>query len=498
MRRRVGAAGVSLWAGLAAGGVIAALAGGVLRPGAHAQPTPPPPPPPKTAPAPAAVPAPVPVPLPIPTAAALQAEQAVLGKLAAALEKDPLLYQRLAYMCDTFGPRLSGTPNLERAIDWVLTELRRDGLESVRGEPVEVPHWVRGTESATLVSPREQPLGMLGLGGSIATPPEGITAEVLVVRSFDELTARAAEAKGRIVVFAPRFTTYGDTVAYRGRGASRAAQVGAVAALVRSMAPESLHSPHTGAMRYDPAQPRIPAAAITLEDAELLARLSERGARPKVRLQMGASQLPPAASRNVIAELRGRERPDEIVVIGGHIDSWDVGQGAHDDAGSCIATWHALRALKQLGLRPRRTVRVVMWTNEENGLAGGKAYAAAHAPATGTRERHVLGIEADSGAFRPTGFYFAGAQAELPRLRALTGLLAPIQATEIVEEPHGAGADVDQLHAFGVPTLGLRVAGERYFWYHHSAGDTVDKVDPRELAQMATALGAIAHAAAEL
>jgi carboxypeptidase Q len=285
---------------------------------------------------------------------------------------DSSAWRRLAVMTETFGNRFSGSQSLERAIDWVLARMKEDGLQNVRGEPVMVPHWVRGAESAELVSPRRANLPMLGLGGSIATPPGGITAPVLVVSTFDELRAKAAQAKGKIVLFDAPFTSYRETVEYRGNGAIEAARVGAVASLIRSVTPYSQRTPHTGGMRYDSTVRKIPHAAITVEDAEMLHRMQDRGEKIVVTLRMSARTLPDAPSRNVVAELVGREKPEEVVVFGGHIDSWDVGRGAMDDGGGVMVAWEALRLLKRLGLQPRRTIRVVGWTNEENGTRGGR------------------------------------------------------------------------------------------------------------------------------
>ena len=329
-------------------------------------------------------------------------------------QRDSAAWQRIATLTETFGNRFSGTPQLEQAIDWVMAEMRRDGLDNVRGEPVMVPRWVRGAESAELIEPRRQALPMLGLGGSIATPPGGITAEVIVVRSFDELRAKAAQARGKMVLYNVPFTNYGATVQYRTRGAIEAARVGAVASLIRSVTPYSMRTPHTGGMSYDSTVQRIPHAAITPEDADMIERMIARGQRVSVRLTMSARTLPDAASRNVIGELRGRERPDEIVVMGGHIDSWDVGRGAMDDAGGVVAAWEAVRLLQRLGLRPRRTLRVVGWTNEENGLAGGRAYRDAHAA---DLDHHVLAIESDAGVFAPRGFGFSGSDSALTIVR---------------------------------------------------------------------------------
>jgi carboxypeptidase Q len=406
---------------------------------------------------------------------------------------DSSAYARLTQLVDRFGPRFSGTDNLERALDWILQEMRRDGLEGVRGEPVQVPVWVRGEESAELVAPVRRRLPMLGLGGSVGTPPEGITAEVLVVASFDELESRRAEARGRIVVFDVPFTTYGETVRYRGTGAVAAARAGAVASLIRSVTPLSLRTPHTGAMNYADSVARIPHAALTVEDAMLLHRLQDRGERPVVRLRMGADTLPDRESRNVMAEIRGRERPDQVVVLGGHVDSWDVGQGAMDDGGGVVAAWEAVRLLQRLGLRPRRTVRVVGWTNEENGLRGGTGYRDAHADEV---DRHVLAIETDGGVFAPQGFGFQGSDSAFALVRAVGPLLERIGAGAITRG--GGGADIGPLMREGVPGMGLNVDGTRYFWYHHSDADTIDKLDPREMGLCVAALAVMAYVVAEM
>src|ERR1019366_7721247 len=283
----------------------------------------------------------------------------------AALADSGVAWDKLARFTDYSGSRFTGSAALERGIDWVLAEMKKDGLDNVRGEPAMVPHWVRGTESATLVQPRIAKLPMLGLGGSIATPKGGITAEVMVVSNFDELTRRAAEAKGKIVLFDAPFVSYGQTVAYRREGAVAASNAGAVASLIRSVTPYSMRTPHTGQMAYDSTVKKIPHAAITVEDAMMIHRMVSRGEKVVVRLAVEAQRLPDVPSRNAIAEIRGSEKPDEVVVLSGHLDSWDVGQGAMDDADGFVAAWEALNLIRKLGLKPRRTIRVVGWTNEE-------------------------------------------------------------------------------------------------------------------------------------
>jgi len=406
---------------------------------------------------------------------------------------DSVAWQRMARITDSFGPRLAGSEGLSRALEFILAEMRRDGLENVRGEPAMVPHWVRGEESAELIEPRRSPLPMLGLGGSVATPRGGITAEVLVVSSFEELERRAAEARGRIVLFDVPWQGYGRTVEYRFGGAIAAARAGAVAALLRSVTPNAMRTLHTGAMGYDTAVARIPFAALTVEDAAMLHRMQERGERVVVRLAMAARTLPDAPSQNVVGEIVGAERPDEVVVIGGHTDSWDVGTGAMDDMGGVVVAWEAVRLMRRLGLRPRRTVRVVGWVNEENGVRGGLAYRDAH------RDRlagHVLAIESDGGVFRPTGFGFSGSDSALAVVRQIGGLLRRIGADTVTRG--GGGVDIGPIAELGVPAMGLNTDGVRYFWYHHGTADTADKLDPREMAQCVAAMAVMAYVVADL
>jgi carboxypeptidase Q len=414
-------------------------------------------------------------------------------RLIAAALADSAAYARLARLTDTFGHRLSGSASLESAIDWILAEMKRDGLENVRGEKAMVPHWVRGEESAMLVSPRPYRLHMLGLGRSVGTPAGGITAPVLVVGSFDEFTRRQAEAKGKIVLFDAPFVSYGETVRYRGAAASTAARGGAVAALIRSVASNSIQSPHTGAMFYDTTVARIPAAALSVEDAMMLHRMSDRGDKIVVTLKMGAKTLPDVPSRNAVAEVVGSEKPDEVVVLGGHIDSWDVGQGAMDDGGGSVAAWEAVRLIKQLGLKPRRTVRVVLWTNEENGSRGALAYRDTHAQELG---KHVLAMESDFGVFKPLGYLVTGPDSAVAIARDIASLLSSIGAA--TAEPGGPEADVGPLTERGVPAASPIVDGTRYFWYHHSEGDTIDKLNPREMAECVALLAVMAYIVADM
>ena len=417
----------------------------------------------------------------------------VSDRLIEAALSDSSAFERLAYLTDTFGSRFSGTQALEDAIDWILSGMQADGLEAVAGEPVMVPRWVRGAESLTLVEPRVADLQILGLGGSVGTPDEGITADVLVVDSYEELETRAGEARGKIVLFNAEFTSYGRTVAYRSGGAVAAARHGAVASLVRSVGSASMYTPHTGNMRYEDGVPKIPHAAVTIEDAAMMRRMQDRGQNVRVTLKMDAETLPDVESRNLVGQLTGAEYPNEVVVMGGHIDSWDVGTGAMDDAGGCLAAWEAVVLMKELGLRPKRTIRVVCWTNEENGLRGGNAYAEAHADEV---DDMVLAIESDGGVFAPLGFGFGGSEEALPALRQIGTLLESIGAGEI--RAGGGGADIGPLMRLGVPGMGLNVDGSRYFHYHHTNADTIDKLDPDEYNRCIAAMAVMSFVVADM
>jgi len=421
--------------------------------------------------------------------------QAAADRIIAAATADSAAWNKLAELTDTFGNRLSGSAALERAIDWIIARMKQEGLENVRGEPVMVPHWVRGEEHAELRQPRYQNLPMLGLGGSIATPPGGIEAEVIVVTSFDDLKRRgAASVKDRIVLYDVPFTNYGQTVQYRANGANEASRLGAVASLIRSVGPYGLRTPHTGAMApYDTSVKAIPAAAITMEDAAMLHRMQDRSQRIVVRLDMSAQMLPDAPSRNVIGEIVGREKPDEVVVFGGHIDSWDVGFGAMDDAGGMMTAWEAVRLLHQLGLRPRRTIRAVGWTNEENGGRGGQGYRDAH---RNELDKHIAAIESDGGTFKFQGFGFNGSDSAYAIVRQIGKLLKPLGADTIFKG--GGGADIGPIMQLGVPGMSHNVDGTRYFWYHHTPADNVDKIDPRELAENVAAMAIMAYVLADL
>lgn len=431
-----------------------------------------------------------------PVAEPVQPVDPIAARIYATALQDGGAWQKLVALCDDVGHRMSGSPQLDQAIAWAQRAMQADHLQAVHAEPVQVPVWRRGAESLEVLEPRPLALNLLGLGGSVATPAQGIAAEVLVVSSRAELEQRGPELQGKIAVLnqaMPQWTAQGGTgyaeaVLARVYGAQWAARYGAVALLVRSVTAVSLGAPHTGGMRYGDAAVKIPTAAISIESAELLARWQARGIVPKVRLQMQASVHPDAPSANVVAEIRGRELPGEVVVIGGHLDSWDVGQGAHDDGAGCAMAMQAAAVIQRLGLVPRRTLRVVLWTNEEHGLSGARAYAATHAA-----ERHVAALESDGGAFEPEAIGLAHANPALQgaAVRRLAQVLAKMPGGLTVQPGRGA-ADVAPLGERGAITLSLLVRHNRYFDYHHSAADTVDKVDPALLAKGAATMAALA------
>jgi hypothetical protein len=435
---------------------------------------------------------------------ALKDYRDVSARLIGAALTDDAGLARLEYLCDRIGNRVSGSASLEKAVAWAEQEMKRAGLENVRTIPVKVPHWVRGAESLAMVEPLARPIAMVGLGGSVGTPPSGIEAEVVVVSNFDELEKLGREKiAGKIVLYNAPYVSYGVTNVYRTSGPARAAALGAVAALVRSITPVSLRDPHTGATNYADGGPKIPGAAVSLEDAMSMARLAAIGEHVRVKLNMEAQMLPDANSADIMGEIRGREKPDEVVVLGGHIDSWDIGQGAQDDGAGIMAAMEAVVLMKQLNIRPRRTVRVVFWTNEENGAAGGKAYRDWLGEGV---KNHVAAIEMDEGAERPVGFDFGEAEgpgqrpavseAAFQRALEIGKLLEGINASSILRG--GGGTDINPLTLAGVPSFGLRTVGTHYFDWHHSNADTFDKVDPHDFRLNIAALAALSYTLAEM
>lgn len=406
-----------------------------------------------------------------------------LQRILALARADQHAWGRLSLLCDDVGHRLAGSVGLEQAVQMTAGWFRADLQENVVTEPVMVPVWLRGEESLRVVAPVERELGLLGLGGTVGT--RGVEADVVVLHSFAELSTAV---KGKIVVFnvpmrttLPAIAQYGDAVAFRSQGASRAAAFGAVAVLVRSVTTRSLYTPHTGALRYDPALPQIPAAAITAEDADWMDRMGRRGQIIRLRLELGARALPDKTSHNVLAELRGGKKANEVVVIGAHLDSWDLGQGAHDDGAGVVEVVEALRLLRALGVKPDRTIRAVLFTNEENGLRGGTAYAATHGV-----ELHRALLESDLGGGWPLSWSATGSPAQMEWLRRVAAPLGmPI-------EEGGGGADISPFEAKGALVIGLHPDDSHYFDVHHTRADTVDKVDPVALADGTGAVASLA------
>jgi len=417
---------------------------------------------------------------------------AALAKIRDAALQSDYAWERMADMTDLIGPRLSGSPGAAAAVTQVAEAMRKLGAK-VTLQPVKVPHWVRGQESAELVEYRGRPAGisqrvvLTALGGSGATPAAGLTAPVIVVSSFDELKARASEVKGSIVLFDVAFDqnmadhglagqAYGQGSNYRTNGPRMAAELGAAAALVRSVGGATYRLPHTGATNLQDGA-RIPAAAVTVEDAMLMSRLAKRGPLT-LRLLLTPQILPDADSYNVIADLPGTDKADEVVIVSGHLDSWDLATGAHDDASGVASAMAVFDTLKKLDYRPRRTIRLIAWMNEENGTRGARAYLEAN---TANAANHVGAIESDNGAGRPFGL-----RASVPV--SATRVFAPLQAAL---QPIGAGVfqrqdalstgDLSGLERAGVPSFAPLIDTSRYFDYHHTAADTLDKVDPDNL-----------------
>lgn len=428
----------------------------------------------------------------------------------AALSNDYALKQ-VAFLSNNIGPRLSGSTQAARAVEYVADEMRKLGLD-VRLEKVMVPHWVRGLETGELVqfpgmaAGTTQKVVLTALGGSVATPAIGIIAPIVVVNNFDELTALGeAKVKGKIVLFNVKFDdqlaeqgygldAYGQAVAYRGGGASAAAKLGAVAALNRSAGGKAYRLPHTGGLRYTDGIAQIPAASVAFEDAEMIAHLAAQG-EVKLKLVLTPQTLPDAESANVIADLKGSEFPDQVVIVSGHLDSWDLGTGAIDDAAGVAVAMQVANLCKQLGLKPKRTIRVIAWMNEENGGRGGQAY---FQNQKDNLANHIAAIESDLGAGHPTGFNAFVKPAAVPMLQPIANLLQSSGAGLLRLASGPVEADISPLQRAGVPGFGPIQDNRIYFDYHHTPADTFDKVVPRELAENAAVMAVLAYAIANL
>lgn len=430
--------------------------------------------------------------------------QAVFDRLFAEALPGNSAFSKLQELCQATPHRLSGSPDAENAVSWARDQMSHDGLENVRLEPCTVPHWERGRIAVLEVlepeSARDAYLPILALGGSVATPREGIVAEVCAVESFQELAKLGDSARGKVVLFDrpmdPRtldpFEAYGAAVDQRARGAVEAARHGAVAAVVRSLTLRMDDLPHTGSMRYEDGVEKIPAAAVSTAGSERLAALLRKEKRVVIRLMMDCREGADVPSHNVVGEIRGSSKPDEIVLLGAHLDNWDVGQGAHDDGAGCAEVLEAMRLVRALGLKPARTLRAVLFMNEENGLRGARAYRDAH---QAELPRHLLAIETDRGGFSPRGFETSAEGELLAALRSIARSLDRAGANLV--RPGGGGADVSVLRENGVAVMELLSDPQRYFDVHHCSRDTLDTVNPRELELGAAVLAAMAYGAAD-
>ena len=435
---------------------------------------------------------------------------AELKQLQEAALKSDYAWDQLAHLTNSIGPRPAGSVQANFAAQYVAGELRKLGLD-VRLEKVVVPHWVRGEETGSLVEfpgmapGTSQKVVLTALGGSVATSGQGITAEVLVVNTFDELAALSRDkVAGKIVLFNYKFdkqlaavghggAAYGQAVIYRAIGASAAAKQGAIAALVRSVGGADYRLPHTGGMFYQPDTPQIPAAAVTAEDADTLAYLAKQGS-VRMHLVLTPQKLADVDSYNVVADLKGSEQPDQVVIVSGHLDSWDLGTGAIDDGAGVVVAMQAAQLVKQLGLHPGRTIRVIAWMNEEFGNSGGRAYAAAHKDEAA---KHFGAIESDLGAGHPSGFRMAAPASNMSLLQPTAQILQSSGAG-IIQSTEDTETDIGPLCSLGVPCFGPIQDERFYFNYHHTAADTLDKVVPQELQQNAAVIAVLAYTLANL
>ena len=451
---------------------------------------------------------------PTPTATPILYSEKTLEQLKqvqnAALASD-YAYRQTAYLSNNVGARLTGSLQAERAVEYVADELKKLGL-TVRLQKLTVPHWVRGEEKGELVEfegmakGTTQKVVLTALGGSIATSANGLIGEIVVANSFDELEKLGRKnIEGKIVLLNNIFdremqasgfggAAYGQATQYRGGGAIAAARLGAIAVLVRSAGASQNRLAHTGAMRYDDKVTKIPAAAVTFEDAETIAYLTKMG-KVKIKLLLTPQILPDTTSYNVIADLKGSEKPDEIVIVSGHLDSWDLGTGALDDACGVAVSMQVAYLLKQLKIQPKRTIRVIAWMNEENGLAGGRTYAAEE---DANIAQHFAAIESDSGASHPLGIYYTGKPEIAALLAPLSNILSSQGARLSQLQAGGVGADIGPLTQKGVPSFAPWTNQQTYFNYHHTAADTFDKINSKELAEGGSVMAVLAYGLANL
>jgi Zn-dependent M28 family amino/carboxypeptidase len=424
--------------------------------------------------------------------------RADVGALVASAKSTAGAHETIRELLEAAGPRLTGSPGDALAVAWAERALKARGFSNVHTEPVTAPHWERGEESGALLVPIPLKLSLCALGGSLGTGPEGVEADVVEATSLEAVDALGEKAKGKIVLIwkvmerTSEGSGYGATVPIRSNGASRAAKVGAIAVVIRSVGTSSARFPHTGALNYAEGFAKIPAAALAVPDADLLHAYLSKGTRVRLKMKLGARTLPDTQTANVVGEIPGREKPGEIVLVGGHLDSWDLGMGAIDDGAGCGIAIESARLVGTLPSRPRRTIRVVLFANEESGLAGGKAYAKAHADELA---RHVAAIETDSGAGRVRGFSWTAGPATAPLVTELGAALAPFGLGEV--KKGGGGADISPMRAVGVPVFSPVQDTARYFDIHHTADDTFDKIDREELNTGVATIAALLYTLAQ-
>jgi carboxypeptidase Q len=433
-----------------------------------------------------------------------------LKRLQQAALKSDYAYKQVAHLANNIGPRLSGSAQAAKALAYVASELRAMGCE-VQLEKVMVSHWVRGEETAALVQfPGQaenttQKIVLCALGASVATPPDGITAEVVVAKNFDELKALPRDkVAGKIVLFNYPFDkqmaaegrggeAYGEAVVYRGDGPSAAARQGAVACLIRSVGGADYRLPHTGQTNYADHAPKIPAGAVTAEDADLMADLIRQGP-VKMKLVLTPQQLPDIESYNVIGDIKGSEHPEQVIIVSGHLDSWDLGTGAIDDAAGVAVSMETVNLIQKLHLKPKRTIRVIAWMNEENGLAGSKQYVKDHEK---EMLNHFAAIETDGGAGHPLGVNIKG-KPEVKKMLAPVAAILQESGAAMLNLVEHCGADIEPMEKAGVPSFSPIQDSRFYFNYHHTAADTLDKITPKELAENSAVVAVAAYALANM
>ncbi len=436
----------------------------------------------------------------VPTLAFSQAHESMVKSIYDEVLSNGPVYENLRVLCKDIGNRLAGSPEAAAAVEYTRQLMMSYDFDTVYLQPVMVPHWVRGEKEIARVTNSEKygsfDMNVLALGNSVGTGPDGILEEVIELGGLDEVDKYGKQLEGKIVFFNGKmdptvinnFFAYGKAVGQRANGASEAAKYGAKAVIIRSMTNRLDDYPHTGSLWYKPLISQIPAVAISTNDAEKLSSILKEQSGVKVYVRTTCEMLDDVLSYNVVGELRGSELPDEVISVGGHLDSWDVGEGAHDDGGGCMQAIEAVRVFKALGIQPKRTVRAVMWMNEENGVRGGRAYAEI---AKKSGLKHIAAIESDAGSFRPLGFSMTGDEEQKEKVRSWKDYFTPYGVWNFQQE--GGGVDIGPLQPLGTLLIGLRPNTQRYFIHHHTEADVFEAVDKRELELGAASMSAMIY-----